>query len=360
MLIGIFGTGRNGSTLISRLLDGLAGTYVHPVEENFLSVMNELVSGERVRRSVQQNCSTRPLRDLSSPVPTERLSRRYRASVESLRKTAEQTWGEGRTLPDFALESALGSHALQPAEFIPRYLGALARWVQPEIRFTHHAFKTIEVPYIRQYEEHFPGMRFIHIVRHPVDVCSSQKRTLMQQKSLPASYLGLDWLACMVTKRWIPHAAAILTRRGDPAHAVVRYEDLVQDSTAEIRRLADWLGLGPPPRPNRQTLFHDVDPRTLTDNPSKPGLTTPREAVAQLQSRYGYDEVLTKREIDFIAVKTRGLLEPFGYESPSAAGRADLLVQYLKLDRWELMHCNTPGTLARGLAGVVYRRFALL
>lgn len=34
-LIGIFGTGRNGRTLLTRLLDGIDGVYVHPVESNF-------------------------------------------------------------------------------------------------------------------------------------------------------------------------------------------------------------------------------------------------------------------------------------------------------------------------------------
>ncbi len=44
MLIAIFGTARNGSTLFLRLLDGIAETYVHPVESSFLSELNDSAS----------------------------------------------------------------------------------------------------------------------------------------------------------------------------------------------------------------------------------------------------------------------------------------------------------------------------
>ncbi len=41
MLIAIFGTGRNGSTLLERLLDGVPETYVHPADETFLCCFDD-------------------------------------------------------------------------------------------------------------------------------------------------------------------------------------------------------------------------------------------------------------------------------------------------------------------------------
>ena len=61
MLIGVFGTGRNGSSLIGRLLDGLGDTYVHPVEEKFLTGFDDLGKYGRVTRLVEQNCKTSQL-----------------------------------------------------------------------------------------------------------------------------------------------------------------------------------------------------------------------------------------------------------------------------------------------------------
>ena len=64
MLIGLFGTGRNGSSLIGRLLDGLQDTYVHPVEELFLTAFDDLAHRGRLTRMVVQNCTTQPLTHL--------------------------------------------------------------------------------------------------------------------------------------------------------------------------------------------------------------------------------------------------------------------------------------------------------
>ena len=65
MLIGLFGTGRDGSSLIGRLLDGLQDTtYGHPVEELFLTAFDDLAHHGRLTRLVVQNCTTRPLAHL--------------------------------------------------------------------------------------------------------------------------------------------------------------------------------------------------------------------------------------------------------------------------------------------------------
>ena len=36
MLVGIFGAGRNGSSLLMRLLDGSPGLWIYPIELNYL------------------------------------------------------------------------------------------------------------------------------------------------------------------------------------------------------------------------------------------------------------------------------------------------------------------------------------
>jgi hypothetical protein len=52
------------------------------------------------------------------------------------------------------------------------------------------------------------------------------------------------WLARFL-ERWRDGLGELaeLARRADPAHLIVRYEQLVTDPAAEARRLGDWLGV---------------------------------------------------------------------------------------------------------------------
>lgn len=359
MLIGLFGTGRNGSSLIGRLLDGLQDTYVHPVEEKFLTAFDDIASHGRVTRLVEQNCTTRRLTKLDARLSREQLVGYYQLSLDAIMQHCAETVGLPGEAQELSLDKVVPGQACSVATFTREYLAGLAALIRPDVVFRHHLFKSIEVPYIAEYEHVFPDMKFIHIVRDPVAVCSSQKRSLMENKGLPACYLGFDWLTCMLGKRWVPHARFIAGRREDPRHIVVRYEDLVKTPSEEIGRVAAWLDLAPPPRPMDQTVFHDLDKSKWGYNPSKKGVESPTKVVADLQQKNRYDEVLTSREIDLIAVKTRNWLSGLGYESRSDATLGEVVAKYFTLDKWELMHCNTPRYLMRGLIGLVHRRVNL-
>lgn len=360
MIIGIFGTGRNGSSLITRLLDGLGDTYVHPVEEYFASTFNEMAGHRNVGRLVMQNCTTKPLKQIRGSVDAERLRSFCQRNIDAL---ARDYIGQCKQLPQapqLDAVSILPKPFYELAEFMDDYLSKIAHAVRPDLAITNFAFKTIETPYIADYSRAIPHMRFIHIIRDPIAVCSSQKRSLLENKRLPASYLGYDWLSCMLIKRWIPHARYILGRGSDPAHLTVRYEDLVVAPHQEIKRIADWLGLPPPPRPDRQTIFCDLDMESWGFNPSKKGVETPANVVSNLQVINQYDEILTKREIDLINTWTAPYLEPLGYAAKPSLRRLTLFMQHLAPDKWETMHCKGLRSWLRALIGVFYRRLQIV
>ena len=360
MLIGIFGTGRNGSSLIGRLLDGLGDTYVHPVEEKFFTSFNDFCNKGKVTRLVEQNCVSQKLKSLDKELNCSQLENYFnKNSLNEIYEHCQSTIGTPNDLEKLSLCNLIGSGQYLVEDFTRNYLEGLSRELRPDVNFKHHMFKTIETPYLAEYEKRFPDMRFIHIFRHPVTVCSSQKRSLMENKKLPASYLGYDWLSCMLEKRWVPHAKFLAEHKDDPRHIIVRYEDLVTDPKGEIKRIAEGLGIEPPPRPDEQTIFHDLDKTSWGSNPSRKGVDTPKGVVADLQKRNKYVEVLTKREIDFIAVKTNGLLEQLGYDRFSDASRLKVALQYLLLDKWEFMHWRNPRLILLGLYGIVCRRFYL-
>ena len=360
MLIGIFGTGRNGSSLISHLLDGLGKTYVHPVEERFLTAFNGLAVNKRVGRLVQQNCVSDKLMGSDGFLTAPVLNAYFNQSLSTLYKHCDKVQEHLPAFERVSVKQLLGKQDYLVEDFTEEYLSKLGQLVRPDISFQHHLFKSIETPYINDYAVRFPNMKFIHIVRDPVDVCSSQKRSLLENKKVPASYLGFDWLSCMLHKRWIPHAKYLKGLANDPRHIVVRYEDLTLHPEAEILRIAEHLGVPAPARPGTQTLFHNLDSKGWGGNPSKKGVDMPATVVRNLQADNDYEEILTEREIGVIANKTSAYLDQFGYRPRSDMTMSDVRKAYLKIDKWEFMHCKTPSRLLKGLYGVAYRRIGLL
>jgi hypothetical protein len=271
-------------------------------------------------------------------------------------KGCAKTRGLARPKPEEWLTQ--GDYA--PAEFVPAYLMGAAGYVRPDLGFKHCLFKSIETPYLANYVAQFPAMKFVHIVRHPVPVCSSQKRSLFENKKLPGSHIGLDWLVCMMKHRWLPHARFIAEHQYDPRHIVVRYESLVSDPNGEISRVAKALGLAPPARPDEQTVFYDQGVDDWGHNPSKPGVKTPNKAVANLQEKYGYQEILSKREIDLILYKASPYLTALGYPQAEPVAFSSLLWESLLPDQWELMHCRTLRLKGRAVLAMLNRRSFLL
>lgn len=359
MLIGLFGTGRNGSSLIGRLLDGLQDAYVHPVEEIFLSKFDDLARLGEVRRLTAQNCVTHPLTHLAHALPGGVLATAFRGSADTLYDTYMQQCESTRSAPRPSLARILGERSYDARAFVLHYLSSMGAAVRADLARPHQLFKSVETPYIPTFAAMFPDMKFVHILRHPIAVCSSQKRSLMENKRQPASYLGYDWLSCMLDKRWIPHARVVTAHPNDPRHVTVLYEDLVANPDAEIRRVARELNLGAPARPSRQTIFGDEDMSSWGFNPSKAGAETPVEVVADLQAKLQYDEILSKREIDLINLKTRALQEALGYVPTTRPSRASVAAQYAIVDRSEWANVRGARGWARALHGMVYRRLAL-
>lgn len=360
MLIGIFGTGRNGSSLISHLLDGLGETYVHPVEERILTAFNSLAINRRVDRLVQQNCVSHKLVGLDKTLTTKTLNAYFNQSLSTLYEHCDKVQEQLPAFERRSINDLLSKQDYLVEDFTEEYLFRLGQLVRPDIAYRHHLFKSIETPYINEYARLFPSMKFIHIVRDPVDVCSSQKRSLLENKKVPASYLGFDWLSCMLDKRWIPHAKYLKGIANDPRHIIVRYEDLTLHSETEILRVAEHLNVAAPARPGTQTLFHNLDSSGWSGNPSKKGIDMPATVVKNLQAENGYEEILTEREIGVIANKTAPYLEQFSYRPRSDMTMADVRKAYLKIDKWEFMHCKTPFNILKGLYGAAYRRVGLL
>jgi hypothetical protein len=214
------------------------------------------------------------------------------------------------------------------------------------------AFKTIETPYVSDYERVFPEMRFIHIIRDPITTYASLKRTRVGRKHLPF-YADGDHLQTLLDARWLPHARSIRERvEAEPdRHVLIRYEDLSADASTAVRRLCDWLGVEAPDEPDQQTTLGG---RSVTELPLNPSGVdaTPVGVVSDMAQLFGYEDVLTRRERALIGHCTAPLGTALGYPG-RRRNRFTLWLSWLLPDRDERLNRSSR---LRWLLAVAKRR----
>jgi hypothetical protein len=335
-VVAIVGTGRNGSTLIGRLLDGSPDMWVHPLELNYLAVWDELARRGTVSAPTVQNRTTRALTGLDREVARDALLGIF-----------EPQWSEierdyvARLVPQDRFEpghAAMEGAAWSASSFLPAFLDTARRAYGGSGNESLLAFKTIETPYVDDYARTLPDIRFIHILRDPVTTYESLKRTRMQHKHQPF-YADGDHLQTLLSARWLPHAHAILRglETAPDRHLLVRYEDLRANPGDVIGSICAWLGVRPPAEPDRQTALGGRHLAELPSYPSIPGISTPEQVVPDMATRYAYDDVLTTRERELIVRSTAPLAERLGYPSQASTG-VSLWMRWLLPDADERQH----------------------
>ena len=139
----------------------------------------------------------------------------------------------------------------------------------------------------------------------------------MLHKRKPFWFQGGDILRTQLEKRWIPHARFILDRgkRRRDSHCVVRYEELCDRPDVVVGEICHWLNVDPPADPTLQTVLGGKRMRGLPVNPSQPDVETPARVIRDMAGKFGYEDVLTKRERDLILARTYHLARQLGYFS---------------------------------------------
>ena len=357
-MTGIFGAGRNGTTLLARLLDGSPDLWVHPINVNYLSVINDLAHRGCVRNSTRQNATTRKLRYLHSRVPAMRLISEFSQHIEDLNQHYVPQLIEPMRINDDPLGALRVRESYSARDFFFVFLKNIrsAYDARTSCDPRHYIFKSIETPYIGDYDIVFPEMRFIHIIRHPLSNFSSTKRSLIDHNRYPFWYLGGDLLRTFLEDRWIPHARFIVDacRRGSDKHFVVRYEDLCERPEAVINDICVWLQVTPPPDPALQTVLGGKQMRELPVLPSKKGIPTPHRVVRNMAKEYKYEEVVTNREREFIRMRTYPLARRLDYfvseQQSTWPERLRLLGRWLMPDYWEIINAQSKLRLLKALA----------
>ncbi|MEX5216602.1 MAG: sulfotransferase [Nitrospira sp.] len=358
VLVGIFGAGRNGSTLLMRLLDGSPGLWIYPIELNYLRTF---ASGSMKNRLKQWMSAGAGLADSGRAKLEEHRLATFHAWASEQLVELKQTY-----LDKLAEPAAVN---VNPSQFIKDHVrGTLtdnlesfmeATWSIYDDRMLpakpQFMFKSIEVADLPRYQRLFPDMKFVHIVRHPYSNYTSLKRTDMVQKQKPFWYQGGDILRLQLEARWIPHVRfALEGMQQDPArHHLVRYEDLCESADKTVAGICDWLGAGPPKEPACQTVLGGKHLKSLPSNSSLKGVETPAHVVADMAKAYGYDDILTERERELILLRTYELGCRLGYFDAQGAAclpnRLRLFSRWMPPDEWEYRNAGSRVRLVRAL-----------
>lgn len=342
-LVGIFAAGRNGSTLLLNLLDGSPNLWVYPVEVNYLSVFCDLALWGRVMRRTRYNSTTHKLFLRKGRISARKLLGYFSLHFGEILEQYASRLNEPLA-PAIDLRKALeekGSYTIE--EFLPALLetSRIAYGQQNSRTIQYRVFKTIETPYVEDFERVFPNMRFIHLVRHPLTNYSSLKRVNMVYKQRPFWHHGGDELETFLEKRWIPHVQRIVrwAKLLPEKHYVVRYEDLCEDPKKVIGRICDWLGVDLPEALDSQTFLGGRHMRKLPASSSQPGVETPERVTSRMNEKFKYEDVLTERERKWILFRTFRLGRLFGYFEPQDGKRLPsrllLAREWAKPDSWE-------------------------
>ena len=332
-MLAILGAGRNGSTLLMRLLDGSPGLWVFPLELNVLEARDWL-------------------RD---PANFESWARDQVAELERdyLTRLAEPL--DGQADPIESLKETRGE---APERRVVAFLDATRAAYAPD-RFDPTpllAFKTIEVAEPERWEALYPGLHQLHIVRDPVANYASLKRTDMLVKGKPFWFQEGDTLRAFVELRWYPHVRYALdaVERNPERHRLVRYEDLCREPGRVVGELCDWLGVPPPPEPDLQTVLGGRRMKELPNRTSRGGTVAPARAVEGVGADAA-DDVVTPRERAWLAFRTGALARRLGYDLGPTPTRTGLLRSWVLPDRWETM--NAPSRVQLGKALLARRAY---
>lgn len=356
MLLGIFGTGRNGTTLLMRLLDGSPGMWVFPCELNYLRDLYPEMYRVKIRQEHSDLLLKFPILKRYAWDKNKifyKWSKRLFDEIESgyLPLVVEKVKKNNRPIEEFHqnIGKSIQRDLIELLETGRKAYDRRKHNILP-----HLAFKSVETNDIYRYVKLFPDMRFLHIIRDPWATFASMKRTVIFSKKKPMWYGGRDQLQEFLEKRWMPHARFILEMLAadEPNHYLVKYEELCENPKRVLNDLCQWLNVPLPPDPGLMTILGGKNFKKMPYSSSEKEIENP-ERITIMSDKFQYRDVLTERERDFILTRAYDLILQMGYLS--SGGREGLpskmeqAMKWLAIDEWDYFNSKSNWDIVRNI-----------
>jgi omega-hydroxy-beta-dihydromenaquinone-9 sulfotransferase len=210
-----------------------------------------------------------------------------------------------------AVVSRLGPAGMDPAELYAAVVNGLAAAAGKSIACEQ---TPRNIFYARALLELYPAAHVVHIVRDPRAVMASQKkrwqrRRLSSSPSRVPRYESLrvwvNYHPYTIARLWSHATAEALALEAHPRVTLVRFEDLVREPEATVRRLCERIGLGYEPR------MLEVGQVNSSHRTSAGGTRRGLHSDAIDQWR----DVLSPAEIDITESMCASWMRRLGYES---------------------------------------------
>jgi hypothetical protein len=284
----VVGHRKTGTTLLQELLDGHPQLVVLPGESNhFLTFLPRFgaLPPERIAVEAQRWWMLRLI--TPSGIPP------FWAAGKPWELGADPYAAFSRNLVELVLANPdrdpLGIAAVALAS------GPRSAWVEKTPGHEHEADRILAA---------YPGARFVHVVRDPRSVAAAIVRLDR------ATDRSTDVLGVGLTVRRSFEAAERNRRALGERYLVLRYEELVTDPEAAMRRVAglaglDWAGT---------LLTPTVGGEAATSNSA----WSARRVTGEIESRQLdlWRKELDARSLDLVAAATGRIARPFGYDLP--------------------------------------------
>ncbi|MEK6542933.1 MAG: sulfotransferase [Elusimicrobiota bacterium] len=340
-ILGIFGAGRNGSTLLQRLLDSSPDVWMHPIDTNYVSIFNDLAHFGYARPRTTRNATLEPLRYIDERLPYGVLAGYYAYHDTEIHRN----FADALDTAANAMERLAQRADFAIADFLPELLRASRQaYDRRDMAPGWFAFKSTEVGYIDYYQRLFPEMKFLHIIRDPLDNYRSLKRTMLRIRR-PFYYLGDSAIEVFLEKRWLAHATHALRFLQDTPsrHYLIKYEDLIKDPTAAIRGFCAWIAIATPLAGGaRQTVLGGKQIEKLQPNSSGSAAPSPQTVSADIAKELGYQEVAAPYEIALIDLRTAAWRRRLGYTTQDRGACAGLPLGFLLPSSEDLRSIGNP------------------
>jgi len=293
----IAGSHKSGTTLLRNLLDGHSELYTLPTDGHGIRFMDLLMKCplEHRRPALLEMMMHSLVMPIAGEEPTWIVGREHAVYPQIAAMLELASTQRGLDSSESLLSAMVWAYCSIENGIAP--LGQQKKgWVEKSTSNAEEALRLASL---------FPEAKFLHIVRHPGAIIAAQSRK--QHKKFRSFSLINEIEAIHSSMRFGLSNQRILRA----SHHIVRYEDLVANTSAEMKRIAEFLGI----EFDKVLLTPSVYGRSAGSNTSRMDSEEMASGTVTPKMSGRWKSELSDSQKDLIEGLFSKLLRQYGYET---------------------------------------------